>query len=67
LAANQVQRKSRTISTLAIGTSVNVTMLTFVIKNRKSRMNRNVHVRFCEKQGVQPSLLTRLCDMLKWH
>ena len=26
----------------------------------KSRMNREVHVRFCEEQGVNPPLLTRL-------
>ena len=27
----------------------------------KSRMNREVHVRFCEEQGVKSPLLTRLC------
>ena len=27
----------------------------------KSRMNREVHVRFCEEQGVKFPLLTRLC------
>jgi hypothetical protein len=27
----------------------------------KSRMNREVHVRFCEEQGVKVPLLTRLC------
>ena len=27
----------------------------------KSRMNREVHVRFCEEQGVKVPLLTRVC------
>jgi len=30
----------------------------------KSRMNREVHVRFCEEQGVKFPLLTRLCAVL---
>ena len=30
----------------------------------KSRMNRAVHVRFCQEQGVKSPLLTRLADVL---
>jgi len=33
----------------------------------KSRMNREVHVRFCEEQGVRSPLLTRLAEVVYYR
>jgi len=42
---------------LPIGVYVHATNCQRILK---SRMNREVHVRFCEEQGVKFPLLTRL-------
>ena len=40
-----------------------MTIFSQVIENRKSRMNREVHVRLGGKEGVKFPCLTRLCAM----
>ena len=62
LAAGTLPRKYRIICPLEIGTTM--TIFSQVIQNMKSRMNREVHVRFRVKAGMKFPCLTRLSLML---
>jgi hypothetical protein len=63
LASGTLPRKPRIICPLEIGTTM--TNFSQEIGNMKSRMNREVHVRFCGKAAVKFPCLTRLAAILK--